>query len=40
VLDTSGSSPAWVEDPAVLPPLPEGFEHPLLAPMVCSVPVG
>ena len=30
----------WTYDPDVLPSLPAGFDHPLLAPMVCSVPIG
>lgn len=38
VLSEDGTS--WLHDPAVIPPLPPGFDHPVLAPMVCSVPVG
>ena len=38
VLSEAGSS--WVRDDGVCPPLPLGFEHPLLAAMVASAPVG
>ena len=38
--DADRNNPKWTHDPAVVPPLPEGYDHPLLAPMVCSVPVG
>ena len=36
VLDAAGT--AWVSDPAVVPPLPDGFTSSF--PMACSLPVG
>ena len=38
LLDDAGA--AWLNDPAVVPPLPDGFDFIAESPMVCSLPAG